>query len=59
MKYIIYLRVSTDQQVQSGLGLEAQRDTCLRYIKDAGAKVLEYADEGFSGALEMEKRPHY
>lgn len=57
MKYVIYLRVSTDQQVQSGLGLEAQRDLCLQYIKEKGAQVLEYADEGFSGALEMEKRP--
>ena len=56
MKYIIYLRVSTDQQVNSGLGLEAQRQTCLKLIpKDS--QVLEFADEGFSGALEMEKRP--
>lgn len=57
MKYIIYLRVSTDQQVQSGLGLESQRDLCKKYIKDPNAIVLEYSDEGFSGALEMEKRP--
>ncbi len=57
MKYIIYLRVSKDQQVQSGLGLEAQRDMCLRYIKEPFSQVLEYADEGFSGALDMSKRP--
>lgn len=56
MKYVIYLRVSTDQQAQSGLGLEAQRDICLRYIKD-GSKYVEFSDEGFSGALDIEKRP--
>jgi len=56
MKYVIYLRVSTDQQVNSGLGLEAQRDMCLRVVPK-GSMVLEFADEGFSGALEMEKRP--
>lgn len=56
MKYVIYLRVSTDKQVDSGLGLEAQRDMCLRVVPK-GSQVLEFADEGFSGALEMDKRP--
>lgn len=56
MKYIIYLRVSTDQQVNSGLGLEAQRQICLKLVP-SGSQVIEFADEGFSGALEMEKRP--
>lgn len=56
MKYIIYLRVSTDQQVSSGLGLEAQRQICLKLVPN-GSQVLEYCDEGYSGALEMEKRP--
>jgi DNA invertase Pin-like site-specific DNA recombinase len=57
MKYIIYLRVSTDQQKESGLGLEAQRQMCYRFINDPLANVIEYSDEGFSGALKMEKRP--
>lgn len=35
--YVAYYRVSTDKQGQSGLGLEAQRDTVLRYV---GASVL-------------------
>lgn len=56
MKYIIYLRVSTDQQVNSGLGLEAQRQICLKLVP-INSQVLEFTDEGFSGALEMEKRP--
>jgi DNA invertase Pin-like site-specific DNA recombinase len=56
MKYLIYLRVSTDQQVNSGLGLEAQRQLCLKMVPN-GSQVIEFADEGYSGALEMEKRP--
>lgn len=59
MKYIIYLRVSTDQQTQSGLGIEAQRQMCLSYIKQNPfpETPLEYVDEGYSGALELDKRP--
>lgn len=55
MKYVVYLRVSTDQQ---GLGLDAQREICNRYISRSPAiKIIEFVDEGFSGALEMDKRP--
>ncbi|RSK43068.1 recombinase family protein [Hymenobacter rigui] len=35
MKYVAYYRVSTSKQGQSGLGLEAQRNTVLAHIKDA------------------------
>jgi len=57
MKYAIYLRVSTDQQKESGLGIEAQRQKCHKFINDPNAHVLEFSDQGFSGALCMEKRP--
>lgn len=59
MKYVIYLRVSTEQQRESGLGMEAQRQMCLSYISRIGGphSVLEYMDEGFSGSLELDKRP--
>jgi DNA invertase Pin-like site-specific DNA recombinase len=58
MKYVIYLRVSTDQQTESGLGLEVQRDLCQKYAKDNGNHpFIEFIDEELSGALSMEKRP--
>jgi DNA invertase Pin-like site-specific DNA recombinase len=44
-KFISYLRVSTDRQGLSGLGLEAQRDTVKRYVEGrAGALVAEYVE---------------
>jgi DNA invertase Pin-like site-specific DNA recombinase len=57
MKYVVYLRVSTDQQVASGLGIEAQREVCLRYIASSPSQSVEFIDEGFSGSLELDKRP--
>lgn len=43
-----YLRVSTEEQAHSGLGLEAQRDTIQRYAAAHGWDVIWYADEGLS-----------
>lgn len=59
MKCVIYLRVSTDQQTESGLGLEAQRNLCLKFVAENGNhQFLEFVDEGYSGALSIEKRPN-
>ena len=45
MKACIYLRVSTQRQQISGLGLEAQREICLNYIKQSGKEyVTEFKD---------------
>lgn len=58
MKYVIYLRVSTDQQVMSGLGIDAQREICAKYIqREDEAPSMEFLDDGFSGSLELDKRP--
>lgn len=43
-----YLRVSTEEQANSGLGLGAQRETIQRYADAHGWDVIWYADEGLS-----------
>jgi site-specific DNA recombinase len=54
MTTIAYLRVSTDQQADSGAGLDAQHDACT---KSAGVLAGVYRDEGVSGSTGLEKRP--
>lgn len=44
-KYVIYLRVSTQKQGASGLGIEAQRKMCTEFIKQRnGELVNEFLD---------------
>lgn len=58
MTAYIYLRVSTDDQGISGLGLEAQRANCTKLAEKIGAdEIIVYDDIGISGASEIEKRP--
>lgn len=47
----IYLRVSSDKQVQEGDSIAAQRDALLKYIRDRDDLTLagEYLDDGISG----------
>lgn len=43
-----YLRVSTEEQANSGLGLEAQRECIQRYADAHGWAIIWYLDEGLS-----------
>ncbi|GAF27395.1 site-specific recombinases, DNA invertase Pin homologs [Moorella thermoacetica Y72] len=52
MQAAIYVRVSTEDQARHGYSLAEQRDACYRRAVSLGAaSILEFADEGVSGAL--------
>lgn len=58
MRFKAYLRVSTDTQAESKLGIEAQKHACIEHAKRQGMEVEEFfCDAGFSGGLPMHKRP--
>jgi DNA invertase Pin-like site-specific DNA recombinase len=48
-KWVSYLRVSTDRQGQSGLGLEAQRKAVLDFLNGGNWKLAEEFVEVESG----------
>ncbi len=57
MNVIIYSRVSTQDQAESGAGLNAQLDACRSFAKLQGWEVSgEYQDAGISGTADIEKR---
>ena len=57
MNAIIYTRVSTQEQADSGAGLNAQVDACRAFAKLQGWNVVgEYQDAGVSGTADIEKR---
>lgn len=49
MNCVIYLRVSTKEQAEGGYSISAQRDACIKYIRDKGWNLVdEYVDRGES-----------
>lgn len=55
---ILYLRVSTDEQTESGLGIDAQRAACIAAATRLGLEITgEYVDAGISGAKGVADRP--
>ncbi len=58
MNAIAYVRVSSDHQADSGLGLAAQVATIESYAKRAGVTIVAvHTDAGISGAAGIEDRP--
>jgi site-specific DNA recombinase len=54
----IYIRVSTDGQARSGLGMEAQEGRCRREVQARGwSEPTLYTDAGISGAKGERHRP--
>lgn len=51
MNVAIYVRVSTQQQVEHGYSLETQVEACKKKAMELGATSVKiYADDGYSGA---------
>lgn len=57
-KALGYLRVSTDAQAESGLGLDAQRAAIVTAAARLGLALADtFTDAGLSGALDVANRP--
>jgi DNA invertase Pin-like site-specific DNA recombinase len=57
-KLIAYLRVSTNDQAENGVGLDAQLDACQTYADRVGIELGRiFKDEGVSGGKELKDRP--
>jgi len=55
---VAYVRVSTDEQVASGAGLEAQRAAITIEAQRRGWTIVEWhSDEGISGGKDVHQRP--
>ena len=54
---VIYLRVSTDEQAESGLGLEAQDASCRAAAARNDWVISSVFTDDMSGGLPLEKRP--
>lgn len=57
VRYVIYIRVSTEEQKKSGLGLEAQQKYCFDYAERNGPyEYIMFKDEAVSSGLRIEDR---
>lgn len=57
MRIVAYLRVSTDEQAASGLGLDAQRHACHLWADREGHPVFGVFEDDASGAAPIDRRP--
>lgn len=53
MKACIYIRVSTQRQGESGLGIEGQRETCMKYIHGTNKEFVKEFQDVESGTHRM------
>src|SRR5207244_624236 len=57
MKVVAYLRVSTDKQVEQGLGLDVQRQAVRAWAEELGHRVVRWCvGEGVSGSNGLDTR---
>src|SRR5262245_62564427 len=54
---VIYLRVSTDEQAESGLGLAAQLASCQAVAERLGAVIVGIYQDELTGATLLDRRP--
>jgi DNA invertase Pin-like site-specific DNA recombinase len=58
MRYVVYLRVSTDAQADTGQGLDIQEAACRKWLKEGRHRLVEVcSDAGRSGSLDVGHRP--
>ncbi len=56
--FVVYLRVSSNSQVEDGCSLSAMRARCEAYITAQGGTLVRvYTDEAYSGTLPPIRRP--
>lgn len=59
-RVVLYVRVSTDEQVREGYSIEAQKASLLAYAKKEGYKVVDtYIDEGYTARRRFDKRKEF
>jgi DNA invertase Pin-like site-specific DNA recombinase len=56
-RIVIYLRVSTEEQGESGLGLEAQLAACRAYALRMGWEIAFIFQDELTGSTPLDKRP--
>jgi len=54
---IIYCRISSEELQKTGLGLEAQKNECVRFAEYNNLNIVEIVYEKASGAYPLERRP--
>lgn len=58
MRYVVYLRVSTESQADTGHGLEIQEQACRAWLRSKRHRLVEVCtDAGRSGTADLAHRP--